>query len=125
MELDFGAALEREIAARATQLFVDDYQFERVWAHPERYIDKLSKYALVATPDFSTYSDMPLQKGGSSMAKGSRGGKRRGYIGKVLVASGAMVDAYSSVPNGWRPNLTRTINRDWLRREVNNAENEH
>lgn len=114
-EFDFGLALEREIAARATQrrvenilglvhgdytgvgkydmpmlrplhnapqvsewvpfnyvlsdkepegkgghFFFDDYQFERVWRNPDRYVDKLSKYALVATPDFSTYSDMPL-----------------------------------------------------------------
>lgn len=45
---------------KGVHFFVDDYQFERVWTNPDAYIDKLSKYAVVATPDFSPYEDMPL-----------------------------------------------------------------
>lgn len=47
-------------AGKAVHFFVDDYQFERVWNDPERYIEKLQKYVCVATPDFSPYGDMPL-----------------------------------------------------------------
>lgn len=44
---------------KAVHFFVDDYQFERIWNNPEAYVDKLSKYVCVATPDFSPYGDMP------------------------------------------------------------------
>lgn len=40
--------------------FIDDYQFERLWSQPERYIDLLAKFDCVLTPDFSLYMDMPL-----------------------------------------------------------------
>ena len=40
--------------------FVDDYQFVRFWNQPDRYIDRLSKFKAVCSPDFSTYTDMPL-----------------------------------------------------------------
>ncbi len=39
--------------------FVDDYQFERVWNYPEKYIDVLSQYECILSPDFSLYLDMP------------------------------------------------------------------
>ena len=39
--------------------YIDDYQFERVWNAPNEYIDKLSKFAAVMTPNFSIYRDMP------------------------------------------------------------------
>lgn len=40
--------------------FIDDYQFERVWAAPEKYIDILKGYQCVLSPDFSLYMDMPM-----------------------------------------------------------------
>ena len=40
--------------------FLDDYQFERVWNDPEKYIDILSQYQVVLSPDFSLYMDMPM-----------------------------------------------------------------
>ena len=39
--------------------FIDDYQFERVWANPDRYMDVLKSFAAVCSPDFSPYSDFP------------------------------------------------------------------
>lgn len=39
--------------------FLHDYQFERVWNYPDRYIDILKKFAFVLSPDFSVYCDMP------------------------------------------------------------------
>lgn len=44
---------------KAVHFFVDDYQFERLWNNPEKYLEKLKRYAAVATPDFSPYGDMP------------------------------------------------------------------
>ena len=40
--------------------YVDDYQFERVWNAPEKYIDILSEYDCILSPDFSLYMDMPM-----------------------------------------------------------------
>ena len=45
---------------KAVHFFIDDYQFERIWNDPDKYVDKLRQYACVATPDFSPYADMPL-----------------------------------------------------------------
>ena len=40
--------------------FIEDYQFERVWRFPDRYVPLLREYECVFTPDFSLYVDMPL-----------------------------------------------------------------
>ena len=40
--------------------FIDDYQFERLWRFPDRYLPLLQEYDCVLTPDFSIYVDMPL-----------------------------------------------------------------
>lgn len=39
--------------------FIDDYQFQRVWNQPDRYIAPLKRFKCVLAPDFSTYMDMP------------------------------------------------------------------
>lgn len=40
--------------------FIDDYQFERLWNAPEKYLDLLQYFDCVLTPDFSLYLNMPL-----------------------------------------------------------------
>lgn len=40
--------------------FIDDYQFERIWNAPDKYIDVLKEYECILTPDFSLYMDMPM-----------------------------------------------------------------
>lgn len=59
-----GSALTLYAATRSRKstlciFFIDDYQFERIWDSPYTYLEKLSKYRAVCTPDFSGYSDMP------------------------------------------------------------------
>ncbi len=39
--------------------YIDDYQFERLWAYPEKYLDILIPYECILSPDFSLYMDMP------------------------------------------------------------------
>lgn len=41
-------------------MYVDDYQFERLWNKPEAYLDELRQFQCVFTPDFSLYLDMPM-----------------------------------------------------------------
>ena len=51
---------DKEPEGKGVHFFVDDYQFMRVWNNPDGYVEKLKKYAVVLTPDFSPYGDMPL-----------------------------------------------------------------
>ncbi len=44
---------------RARHFFIDDYQFERVWARLAAYVDVLRGFDCAVTPDFSLYMDMP------------------------------------------------------------------
>lgn len=40
--------------------YVDDYQFERVWNDPEKYLEDLRQYQCILSPDFSLYMNMPM-----------------------------------------------------------------
>ena len=44
---------------KGCHFFIDDYQFERLWNSPSRYLGVLRGYDCVLTPDFSLYMDMP------------------------------------------------------------------
>ena len=58
--IGFNYVLNKPDYTKGVHFFLDDYQFERVWNSPERYIAKLEKFDCVLTPDFSLYTDMPL-----------------------------------------------------------------
>lgn len=51
---------EKHPEEKNVHFFVDDYQFARCWNHPDRYIPILQKFKSVCSPDFSTYTDMPI-----------------------------------------------------------------
>lgn len=51
---------ERHPENKVLHFYVDDYQFERVWNDPDRYIPLLSRFRAVLQPDFSIYEDFPL-----------------------------------------------------------------
>ena len=40
--------------------YIDDYQFERIWHNPEKYVDILFDYDCILSPDFSLYMDMTM-----------------------------------------------------------------
>ena len=50
---------DKEPEGKAVHFFLDDYQFERVFNNPDKYINKLQQYECVLSPDFSPYCDMP------------------------------------------------------------------
>ena len=54
------AKTEKEPTGKGLHFFVDDYQFIRCWNQPERYLAMISRFAAVCSPDFSTYTDMPM-----------------------------------------------------------------
>ena len=58
--IGFNYAKTSDAEDATIHFFVDDYQFERLWNTPELYIETLSKFEALLTPDFSLYTNMPL-----------------------------------------------------------------
>ena len=54
------ASTEKHPKEKGLHFFVDDYQFARCWNQPDRYIPIIQRFAVVCSPDFSTYTDMPM-----------------------------------------------------------------
>lgn len=50
---------EKDQADTGVHFFLDDYQFERVWRFPDKYVPVLGRFKAVCSPDFSPYSDFP------------------------------------------------------------------
>ena len=50
---------EKDPANCGLHFFIDDYRFQSVWTHPDRYIDLLRRFQVVLSPDFSMYTDTP------------------------------------------------------------------
>ena len=58
--LPFNVAVNRKIDRETgIHMFLDDYQFERLWNTPNKYIPMLQKAGAVCSPDFSMYTDTP------------------------------------------------------------------
>lgn len=43
---------------KGVHFFTDDYRFESVYVHPERTLERFSRYRFLLTPDYSLYSEM-------------------------------------------------------------------
>lgn len=60
--LPFNVALyipENERKNNNIHFYIDDYQFERVWNSPQKYVEFLKQFKTVIAPDFSLYTDLP------------------------------------------------------------------
>lgn len=57
--IGFNEAMTSKDNDAGVHFFLDDYQFERIWKDPRRYVDVLKKFSGVCSPDFSLYLDMP------------------------------------------------------------------
>lgn len=75
---------DKEPEGKAVHFFISDYQFNRIWNNPEKYVDKLRKYEAVLTPDFSPYADMP-------MATQIFNHYRKHWVGRFLQENGVKV----------------------------------
>lgn len=58
--IGFNYALTAQDKSAGVHFYVDDYQFERIWNDPHKYISVLQEYDCALTPDFSLYMDMPM-----------------------------------------------------------------
>lgn len=46
-------------SSHGLHFWLDDYQFQRLWTDPERYVPMLQDFGAVMSPDFSVYNDFP------------------------------------------------------------------
>lgn len=53
------ALTEKKPNDKICHFFMDDYQFERIWKAPDRYINILKRFKAIIAPDFSTYTNFP------------------------------------------------------------------
>lgn len=57
--LPFNYAMSNEDKNVFIHFYLQDYQFNRIWNNPMKYIDVLFQYEGMVMPDFSLYWDMP------------------------------------------------------------------
>lgn len=110
--VSFNAALTAKDFNQCVHFFIDDYQFERIWNLPERYVGCLRKFQCIIAPDFSQYTDMPYPQ---RMWNNYRGK----FIGALLQSHGIAVipnvtwslpDSYDYCFNGIPQNSVIAIN---------------
>ena len=53
------AKTEKNPEDKIVHFFLDDYQFDRVWNDPDKYLSVLRRFKAVVSPDFSLYLDFP------------------------------------------------------------------
>ena len=58
--MTFNYALNTDDFSKGICFYIDDYQFERLWNEPHKYMERLSQFDCCLTPDFSLYTDMPI-----------------------------------------------------------------
>lgn len=58
--MSFNYMLNTDSFEKGIHFYVDDYQFERMWSDPQKYLERISNFTCCLTPDFSMYTEMPL-----------------------------------------------------------------
>lgn len=53
------AKTEKQPQNKWVHFFIDDYQFERIWNFPQKYLSLFKRFNGIITPDFSMYSYLP------------------------------------------------------------------
>lgn len=60
LPFNYAKTAKEDDYSKTLHFFIDDYQFERLWNRPDAYLELISRFKAVLTPDFSLYMDMPL-----------------------------------------------------------------
>ncbi len=70
---------------KGVHFFIDDYRFMSIYRNPKRSWDKLSQYAFLLTPDYSTYADMNPWRQIESVAHSRWCGAYWQSLGKTVI----------------------------------------
>lgn len=84
-----------ENTACGVHFFIDDYRFTGIYNNPEKSIAKLSQYAFLLTPDYSTYSDMNYWRQLESVAHSRWVGANWQSTGLIVIPTISWSDARS------------------------------
>ena len=57
--IGFNEVMSSKKSDCGVHFFLDDYQFQRLWNTPDKYIAMLKRFNCVLSPDFSLYADYP------------------------------------------------------------------
>lgn len=57
--ISFNYVLNTDAFDKGVHFYIDDYQFERIWNDPRKYMERLKQFDCMLTPDFSLYMEMP------------------------------------------------------------------
>jgi len=57
---NYAKAASEKSYEKTVHFFLADKEFNVVWTHPDKYVEKLKKYNAVFSPDFSTYRNHPF-----------------------------------------------------------------
>lgn len=58
--ISFNYALTcKEPKKYGVHFYIDDYQFERIWNNPKKYINLLKSFRFIIAPDFSLFKNFP------------------------------------------------------------------
>ena len=57
--ISFNYVLNTDAFEKGVHFYIDDYQFERIWNDPHKYMERLKQFDCMLTPDFSLYMEMP------------------------------------------------------------------
>ena len=84
-----------ENTACGVHFFIDDYRFTGIYNNPEKTLRKLSQYAFLCTPDYSTYSDMDYWRQLESVAHSRWVGAYWQRKGLIVIPTVSWSDAKS------------------------------
>lgn len=84
-----------ENIACGVHFFIDDYRFTGIYNNPEKTLRKLSQYAFLCTPDYSTYSDMDYWRQLESVAHSRWVGAYWQRKGLIVIPTVSWSDAKS------------------------------
>lgn len=106
--------------------YIDDYQFERFWRNPERYLRALLAFPLVVGPDFSLYTDYPepLQRWNHYRNQMLTAWMQRQGVACVQSASSSAGYGNHQI-KGFMNQNARTVTNKRLRTLVRNFSNSH
>lgn len=108
----FNVAMSSRNPSGCVHFFIDDYQFERLWLYPERYIHRLSMFDCCISPDFSQYLDMTFPQRMWNNYRGKLIGAYLQYSGISVIpnVTWSTPDSYDYCFEGIPANSTIAIN---------------
>lgn len=119
--ISFNYVLSAQERSGGVHFFIDDYQFERMWNSPKKYLNKLAEYDCCLSPDFSLYLDMPLAMQMWNVYRSRMVGKMMDDVGIRVIPTLQWSDSrsYEFCFDGIEPGGTVAVSTIGVKRDSN------